>query len=414
MTTDDLGTRPDDVPTGRHRKPPNPKTMRRARLALVGVAVLILVGLLFEVSRIVSGAGSTVTAPHPGSPSASPVIPSDSSSSSPESPSSSGGPSPTESGPGGLTTVSPSTPSSTSSSEPTGTATSGTGPGAGSRVPTGVPAPIVGVSRGQLDALAALREKGVEGAPVATAPLGEKVLTAPGAVVGRWEGRRLPNKLTVAANNERALRAGKVVSAVTLPTATITSRVKLPSGQRISVPVQSARATLEEMRAVGGPACPTCQDVVLTSVRSTTMPVQTHLGQVTVPAWRFTVRDSKVTLVQPAVGPTGLLRFSPPYRGSLATVVKNSQLPLWKVALAKDRRTVTATIESKDVAARGGCWRLVAQETPGAVALYATKAPADATGACADRTGRVAVRLAAPLGSRVAVDTYWRRALALG
>lgn len=411
-TDEDLGTRPHEVPAGRHRKPPNPQTMRRARFALVGAAVIILIGLLFEVSRIVSGSGSAVTAPHPGSPSASPVIPSDPAASSTASPaqSSSDGASPTDSGPGGLTQVTPSTPRTTGSGELTRTPPSAAAP----RVPAGVPGAIVDVARGQLDALAALQEKGVDGAPVATAPLGEKVLTAPVAVVGRWEGRRLPNKMTVATNNERALRAGKVVTAVTLPTSTATGRLRLPSGQRISMPVQSARTTLEQMRAIGGPACPTCQDIVLTSVRSTTMPVQTHLGQVSVPAWRFTVRDSKVTLVQPAVGPTGLLRFSPPYRGSLATVVTTSQLPLWKVALSKDGRTVTANIESKDVAARGGCWRLIAQETPAAVGLYATKASADATGACADRSGRVAVRLNASLGSRVAVDTYWRRALALG
>ncbi len=407
MTTDDdLGPRAGDVPSGRHRKPPNPRTLRRARLALVAGALVILVGLIFEVSRIVSGSGTAVTAPHPGSPSASSVIPAD--------PATSGSSSPTPSGPGGLTTVDPtsgtSSTSATTDSTPSPTSSQ---TGSAPRVPAGVSSAVVGVARGQLDALADLREQGVHGAPVVGAPLGEKVLTAPGVVVGRWESTRLPNAMTLAANNERALRAGKVVVAPGLPTATGTTRLKLPSGERISVPVQSAKTTAEAMRSVGGPACPTCQDIVITSVKSTTMPVQTHLGTVTVPAWRFAVRGSKAALVEPAVGPTGLLRFSPPYRGSLATVVTNSQLPLWRVALAKDRRTVTASIEPKDVAKRGGCWRLVAQETPGAVALYATKAPADASGACADRSGRVAVRLAEPLSSRVPVDTYWRRALTL-
>ncbi|MDO5710661.1 MAG: hypothetical protein Q4P32_02835 [Micrococcales bacterium] len=372
------------------------------------MSIVILIGLVFEVTRIVNGSADKVTA-STGGPTQSSIegAPSAASSRSPTNRLGPLSPASTEPITGGLTGVAP-----TKSASPA--VSPGSPDSSLSAAPDGVSAAVVEVAASQLRALAALRDVGVPGAPVVAALMGEKVRTGPGVVIGRWESSRLPNGMTAAANNDRALRAGDVVTYAKFPTATGTSRLKLRSGQRISVPIQSARSTLHELRSTGGPDCPACKDIVLTSVKSTTMPVQTHLGPLTVPAWRFTVRDSKVVLVHPAVAPAGLLRFTPSYRGSLAGAVKNSQLPLWRVALGKDNRTVTANLESKDVAKRGGCWRLVAQESSLGVALYAAKGKADSGGGCADRSGRVTVRLAEPLGSRVAVDTYWRRALALG
>lgn len=381
--------------SGRHRKPPNPKAMRIARVAIVCVAVGVLLVLIIEVVRLTADSSDTVTAQRPGAPMGmlTPVA----------SPSATGG--------RGLATVEPS-PAATATPRATATPTATRRPEE-VRTSAGAPTAASSLAARQLTRLSALRADAADSAPVAQAPLGENVLTVPGREVGSWEGRRLPNGMSVGANNDRAIKAGAVVTYEQFPRATSTARIRLPSGQRYTAPVISAYEAHLAMRETGGPACPDCQDVVLTGVRSTTMRQPTDAGDITVPAWEFTVRDSKVKLIRPAVGAAGLIRLTPAWRGTTDAGLEASQLPLWRPALSKNQRVITARIESKDVASRRGCWRLFASETDEAVAVYAAKGPAGASGACADRAGVVSVRLSAPLGGRTVVDTYWQRVLAL-
>ncbi len=392
---------------GRHRRPSQPTAKRTVRVALAVIAVLACIGLAVGIGRTFGG---DMGPPVESTPAPSSGSPSESTTSSP-SPSGTAG----RSGSAPVTSpagraVSPAAPTSRATGGLTGTTPSP----AKVVAPAGVPAGVARNAAGQLAALARLQKAGVPGAPVVAAPAGERRLTGPGVTVGTWEKRTLPNKMTLAANNERALLAGRVVAVAKLGRKDSSRQVTLPSGRRITVPIASSYGSFMAMRAAGGPACPACRDVVVTSATATTMPVRTNLGTMSVPAWRFAIRDSTVVFVQPAIGETGLLRFTPAYRSSVPAAVDKTQLQLWNVGVGKAPRTLTAVIDPKDVARRKGCWRLVAQESPTAVALYAAKGRADGTGPCADRKGRVTVKLAKPLGARVVVDTYWHRALALG
>lgn len=407
---------------GRHRKPIRPGTVRAARVALVCGAVVVLIGVLVAVVRLTSDNTAKVTAVRPDSPvaSLSPVVGgSGTSAGSVPSPGTSGtsgtsGGSGTSgaSGTGGQVTVAPSTSATSPAAGPSPSETPAA-PQVGT--PAGAPAPVAARAAAAIADLARLQAAANPGAPVAAAPLGAGVRTAPGREQGAWGARRLANGLTLGANNERALRAGKVTASVDLPTATTVARVRLPSGERYTAPVASAATVFTQLQAGGGPACPTCEPVVVTGVKPATMVQDTDAGTVTLPAWSYTVRGSKVTLVRPAVTDAGLIRFGPAYRGGTPAAVDAQQLPLWRTAL-RQGRILTARLDPKDVKARatgGGCWRLFASQSDAAVAVYAAKGPADATGACADRAGNVSVRLAAPLGDRPVIDTYWQRVLAL-
>lgn len=385
---------------GRHRKPANP--MRIARVAIVCAAIVVLLALITQIARLTGDDSGKLPAVQPNAPNstASPVA-----SSSP-------------SRDGGLATVAPSATSpSTASAAPTGGSPGDVeteGPtDAEVRTPAGAPARPASLAGAQLDRLARLRADAAAGAPVAQAPLGENVLTVPGRAIGSWEGGRLSNGMSVGANNDRAIRAGAAVTYERFSRATSSARIRLPSGQRYTAPLISAYQAHLAMRETDGPACPDCQDVVLTGVRVTTMRQATNVGDVTLPAWEFSVRGSKVKLVRPAVGPGGLVRFTPAWRGKTNAGLASSQLPLWRPVRSKDGRVISARVEPRDVAARGGCWRLFASETDDAVAIYAAKGPADASGKCSGRGGTVSVRLTAPLGDRTVVDSYWQRVLAL-
>ncbi|GAB95876.1 hypothetical protein BJY21_000960 [Kineosphaera limosa] len=393
--------------SGRHRRPPNPRAILWARVAIVGLAAIVLVALLVEVVRLTADPTDKVTAAQPGSPGH--TSPSDVASA------------PTESDPprGGEATVPPTSPASpTDTPSPTQapTQTPGTpdAPDAPAvTTPAGAPQPAAQLAAAQLARLHGLVAAANTGAPVATAPLGEHLVTVPGRQIGEWERTTLENGMTLAANNDRAVRSGRLVTHEAFPRATSEARVRLPDGQRYTAPVASAYETFMAMRAIEGPACETCRDIVLTSVKATTMSQDTDAGKVTLPAWEYTVRDSRVKLVRPAVTDAGLVRFTPDFRGAVPPAVEAAQLPLWRTSLSADKRVISAGIERRDVAERGGCWRLFASETDEAVAIYAAQGPADAAGACATPIGNVSVRLAAPLGDRTIVDTYWERALSL-
>lgn len=392
---------PVEASAGRHRKPGNPSSMRLARAAIVCGAIAVLVGVVVEVVRLTSDNTHGYTAPRPDSPvaSLSPVI------AAPTSP-----PAATTAptgGPGGLSTVQP----TDGSVSPTAVPSSGDAPVV--PTPRGAPSAVAQRAATAMTQLHRLVAAAAPNAPIATAPLGEGVVTAPGREIGSWESRALTNGMTLAANNDRALRAGRVVSSAQLSTATTVARVRLPSGERYSAPVASSRQVFAAMSEVGGPACPTCQDVTVSAVRPTTMVTATDVGPVTLPAWEFTVRGSTVKLIRPAVTEAGLVRFTPSYRGAIAAQVDAEQLPLWRTTVSKDGRYLAARLERQDVTERGGCWRLFASQSAGSVALYAARGPADDSGACAAANGSAWVRLDAPLRDRPVIDTYWQRVLDL-
>lgn len=380
--------------SGRHRKPAA-GARRRLPVILAGVVALVVVVAVAVAVQL--GRGSTPT------PQAAPS----------DAPASS---SPTSSAPSsGSTSTEPSADPSTSSSAPsaspsTATSSSTATPSASPTDPvvTGSsPAALATALTGRFDELQA---DALTGALVATAPLGDDVVTGATAQTGAWEQTKLPNGMSVARNNTLALRQGKVEATSGVTGHAGPADVRAPGGV-VRLRREAATDTVARMKELDGPTCSGCRPVTLTSAQATTIVMPTTQGDVVVPAWSFGVQGSKVRVIRPALSSDSVLQVSPPFRGAPAAAVVKSQLPLWSVAVAKDGRTVTANLDRPTVTKSRACWRLLADETSHSVALYATPAKPDAAGTCADPRGRAALRLSAPLGERTLLDTYWQRAL---
>lgn len=251
-----------------------------------------------------------------------------------------------------------------------------------------------------------------KGALVVVGKFGENVDNSPVVVTGEWGTGKLRNGLTVAQNHEQALRAGKLTSRKALPTSTTVAKVAVTRSDVRTLPVASARDGFGVLTGARGPDCAECQDIIVTGVSSTTMKVATTLGPLVVPAWSYEVLGTKARIVVPGLAPTALLDPSGGYRAKIAPQVEAAQLPLWRTSLSKDGRVFTGFIDTDEMRRRGGCWRLFAEESAGGVAVYAASGTGVSTAPCASGNGRVTVRLAAPLGTRTLLDTYWSRAIA--
>lgn len=382
--TDDTGASARPAPgmqrRGRHRTPGAPPpwfSMARVVLAVVAVIVALWLALTL-VSRMVGG-----DAGNPGS--AAPDAGEGTTTGSSSDPST--GPDPTT-----ASNTSPSTPVTPTPSDDAWT-----------------PAKLATEMVASFDAEVAA---GAKGALVVAGKFGDNVVSAPVTVEGEWGAGRLRNGLTVAQNHEQALRAGKLTSKSALPTATTTAKVAVTKTDVRSLPVQSARDAFTALTNSGAPDCAECQDIIVAGVKAGTTRVATTRGPVLVPAWSYEVQGTKARIVVPALAPTALLDPAPAYRGKAPSRVVEGQLPLWRTALSADGREFTAFVDTAEVRKRGGCWQLFAAESKTSVAVYAARGAGEATAPCASSTGKVTVRLAAPLGARTLLDTYWTRAIA--
>lgn len=383
--TDDTGAsaRPASGRRGRHRTPGAPPpwfSMARVVLAVIGVIVALWLALTL-VSRLVGGG-----ADNPGS---APPNAGDGTSAGPTGSSAPETPAPTTT-PGAPTTPAPTTSAAPSADQWT-------------------PAKLASELAASFDAEVAA---GAEGALVVAGKFGDNVLNAPVTVEGEWGAGRLRNGLTVAQNHEQALRAGKLTAKSALPKATTVAKVAVTKTDVRSLPVQSARDAFTALTNSGAPDCAECQDIIIAGVKAGTTRVATTRGPVLVPAWSYEVQGTKARIVVPALAPTALLDPAPPYRGKAPSRVVEGQLPLWRTALSADGRIFTAFVDTAEVRKRGGCWQLFAVESKTSVAVYAARGAGEAAAPCASSTGKVTVRLAAPLGARTLLDTYWTRAIA--
>lgn len=282
--------------------------------------------------------------------------------------------------------------------------------------PTETPWTPAGWAKDQLRRFDAVAATADPGALVFMGKFGDNVDNTPVSVSGKWRTDKLPNGMTVGNNHGRALRAGKITSPDPLPTATTVASVKVGKSVR-RLPVQSAQSTLAQLAAVNGPACEECEPIVVTGVTSTTTNVSTTEGRVQMPAWSYAVRGETARLVVPALAPTALLNTTPVWSGKPSAQVDAVMLPLWRTSLGKDGRTYVAHIDTELLAERlpaaesGLCWRLFADESDSAVAVYATHGKPVGTAPCVNEKGRVSVVFAKPLGSRTLLDVYWERAV---
>ncbi len=116
---------------------------------------------------------------------------------------------------------------------------------------------------------------------------------------GDWEP-------AVGENNKLAWLTGHLVAVAPLPPAPGPGRVVDGSLGGVSTTVISADAALAAMTGRRS-SCDGCTDLRVTGASLTTMDVRTSAGTVTVPAWRFTLEGTAVTLLRVAVAASGLV-----------------------------------------------------------------------------------------------------------
>ena len=121
---------------------------------------------------------------------------------------------------------------------------------------------------------------------------------------GDWEP-------AVGENNKLAWLTGHLVAAGPLPDAPGRGKVLDGSARGVSTKVISADDALAAMTARRS-SCDGCTDLRVTGATLTTMEVQSSAGFVQVPAWRFTLEGTAVSLLRVAVPLSGLIRAAPP------------------------------------------------------------------------------------------------------
>ena len=121
---------------------------------------------------------------------------------------------------------------------------------------------------------------------------------------GTWES-------AVGGNNKQAVLSGHLVAVAALPPAPGKGKVLTGSGGGVSTTVISADDALAAMTARRSD-CGGCTDLRVTGATLTTMDLATSAGTVTVPAWRFSLEGTAVTLLRVAVPASGLVQVTPP------------------------------------------------------------------------------------------------------
>ena len=121
---------------------------------------------------------------------------------------------------------------------------------------------------------------------------------------GDWEP-------AVGENNKLAWSTGHLVAVGPLPDAPGRGKVLDGSGRGVSTTVISADDVLAAMTARRS-NCDGCTDLRVTGATLTTMAVQSSAGFVQVPAWRFSLEGTAVSLLRVAVPVSGLVQPSPP------------------------------------------------------------------------------------------------------
>ncbi|NYG05828.1 hypothetical protein BJ986_000315 [Phycicoccus badiiscoriae] len=215
---------------------------------------------------------------------------------------------------------------------------------------------------------------------------------------GDWEP-------AVGENDKLAWLTGHLVAVATLPAAPGPVMVLTGAGQGVSSTVISAGAALAAMTARRS-SCGGCTDLEVTGATLTTMDVRTAAGTVTVPAWRFSLRGTAVTLRRVAVPPSALVRTPVPL-----TPAPGDGLRAESFEQAPGGRTLTVSFTGAhdEPGPCGADYRGVAFESDRAVVVAVLELPRKSSGqeiACADvGAGRsVEVPLRRPLGDRTVLS----------
>jgi hypothetical protein len=172
------------------------------------------------------------------------------------------------------------------------------GPGRAGAAP-----PSASVDPGRAERAALLLDRYTDAKKGSDSPaldLGDQLVQEEGA----WEEE-------VGENNKIAVSTGHLMAVGPLPEAPGPGRVANGSGGGVSTTVISADDALAAMTARRSD-CGGCTDLRVTGATLTTMTLRNSAGEVTVPAWRFSLEGTAVTLLRVAVPASGLVRVSPP------------------------------------------------------------------------------------------------------
>jgi hypothetical protein len=218
------------------------------------------------------------------------------------------------------------------------------------------------------------------------------------AQVGDWEP-------AVGDNNKRALYAGLVEAAVSLPAETpAEGEVRWQGGATRTVRVISAQQAVTEIRASATASCPECAALRITGARLTTGSVETSRGPATAPIWEFTVQGTSVKVTRVAIADPITVVLAP----------WNSNDPA--VGISVD--SASGTVGGREIAvafvgaplpgnqACGEDYTAEAVESPLAVVVIVTAHPHGLFEACTAVGARrsATVELAAPLGERAVLE----------
>ena len=218
-------------------------------------------------------------------------------------------------------------------------------------------------------------------------------------LIGEWESGEIGE------NGKIALYAGAVQAVPALSDAAPPSaEVRWADGLTRTMPVLSPADSLAALQANGNKQCGTCQPLVVTGAKLSTVEVPTSRGQATVPAWEFTLQGTSVQITQVAVSPSAAPEIVPlagPGRG------------LESASGARDSLVLTVSFVGSPGTGDQMCgadYDGAAIESPYAVVVFVHEHPNTATmppnTGCAAMGARrsVTVQLAAPLGDRAVLD----------
>ncbi len=225
------------------------------------------------------------------------------------------------------------------------------------------------------------------------------------AQVGDWEP-------SVGDNNKRALMAGLVEAAVSLPAPTGgDGTVTWQDGTTTSVPVVSAQQAVAGIRA-DAPAkdCPDCVPLQITGARLTSGPVTTSRGSAMAPVWEFTVRGTAVQVTRVAIADPISVALPPWDRVPWGNAEDApAGISIDSATTTVGQRELTVAFVGAPLAGDQACgadYTAEAVESSLAVVVIVTAHPNGAAGAC-DAVGArrtTSVTLAAPLGPRTMLE----------
>ena len=172
--------------------------------------------------------------------------------------------------------------------------------------------------------------------------------------------------------------------------------------RRSSVPLISAAAAVERMRAAADGSCAGCAPLHLTHPRLGTMTIDTSRGSARVPAWIFAITGSAVRVAHPAIATTAMVSVTPDTEAAEGLSIDSG-------TLEADGRTLTVSFTGRSAPASRSCgadYTAQAVESARAVVVIVYEHPAPGDGACAavgaPRTATVT--LAAPLADRAVLE----------